>query len=75
MNLKEIEYIMKIAEEKNITRAAERLFITPSALNQQLHRLETELGVPLFYRNGNRWYPTQAGEIYLDSARELLRIK
>lgn len=36
MNLKEIEYIVKIAEEGNITHAAEKLFITPSALNQQL---------------------------------------
>ena len=36
MNLKEIEYIVKIAEERNVTRAAEKLFITPSALNQQL---------------------------------------
>ena len=40
MNLKEIEYIVKIAEERNVTRAAEKLFITPSALNQQLLHLE-----------------------------------
>ena len=40
MNLKEIEYIVKIAEERNVTRAAEKLFITPSALNQQLLQLK-----------------------------------
>lgn len=40
MNLKEIEYIVKISEERNVTRAAEKLFITPSALNQQLLHLE-----------------------------------
>ena len=36
MDLKQIEYILKIAEEQNITHAAEKLFITQSALNQPL---------------------------------------
>ena len=36
MDLKQIEYILKIAEENNITHAAEKLFITQPALNQQL---------------------------------------
>lgn len=40
MDLKQIEYILKIAEEQNITHAAEKLFITQSALNQQLLKLE-----------------------------------
>ncbi len=35
MDTRQIEYILKIAEENNITRAAEKLFITQSALNQQ----------------------------------------
>ena len=51
MDLKQIEYILKIAEEQNITHAAEKLFITQSALNQQLLKLEKELGTPLFYRS------------------------
>ena len=38
MDLKQLEYIIKIAEENNITRAAEKLYITQSALNQQLLR-------------------------------------
>ena len=46
MDTKQIEYIIKIAEENNITRAAEKLFITQSALNQQLLKLEKELGIP-----------------------------
>lgn len=44
MDLKQIEYIIKIADEKSITRAAEKLFLTQSALNQQLLRLEKALG-------------------------------
>lgn len=39
MDLKQIEYIVKIAETGNITRAAEQLFVTQSALNQQLLKL------------------------------------
>lgn len=75
MNLKEIEYIVKIAEEQNVTHAAEKLFITPSALNQQLLHLEREIGTPLFFRSRNGWQPTEAGAIYLSAARELLNIK
>ena len=75
MDLKQIEYILKIAEEKNITHAAEKLFITQSALNQQLLKLEKELGCPLFYRSRTDWRPTPAGEIYLDTARQILMLK
>lgn len=75
MDTKQIEYILKIAEENNITRAAEKLFITQSALNQQLLKLEKELGTPLFHRSRTNWRPTEAGNIYIQGARELLRIK
>lgn len=46
MDTRQIEYILKIAEENNITHAAAKLFITQSALNQQLIKLENELGTP-----------------------------
>ena len=75
MNLKEIEYIVKIAEERNVTRAAQKLFITPSALNQQLLHLERDIGTPLFNRSRTGWTPTEAGEVYLGTAREMLRMK
>ena len=48
MNFKILEYIVAIAETGNVTKAAERLFISQSGLNQQLIKLETELGTPLF---------------------------
>ncbi|HJC46651.1 MAG TPA: LysR family transcriptional regulator [Candidatus Lachnoclostridium pullistercoris] len=75
MDLRQLEYIVKIAEENNITRAAEKLFITQSALNQQLLRLEKELGTPLFYRSRTNWRPTEAGMVYLENARKILQIK
>ncbi|MGW9019120.1 LysR family transcriptional regulator, partial [Priestia megaterium] len=43
MDLKQLEYMIKIAEENNITKAADKLFVTQSALNQQLLKLEREL--------------------------------
>lgn len=75
MDTKQIEYILKIAEEHNITRAAEKLHLTQPALNQQLLRLERELGLQLFYRSRSNCHPTEAGKIYLENARKMLQIK
>ncbi len=70
-----MEYIIRIAEERSITRAAEKLFITQSALNQQLQKLEKDLGMPLFIRTRSDWHPTPAGEVYIQSAKQILNIK
>lgn len=75
MDLKQLDYIVAIADHGNITKAAEAMFITQSGLNQQLIRLENELGIQLFYRTKRHLHPTQAGQIYIESAREILKIK
>lgn len=75
MDLKQIEYIVKIDDERSITRAAEKLYLTQSALNQQLLHLEKDLGAQLFHRSKSDWRPTAIGQVYLDNAREILRIK
>lgn len=75
MDFKQLEYIVKIAEEKNITHAAEKIFITQSALNQQLLKLEKELGTQLFNRERNNWSLTNAGKIYIENAKQILKIK
>lgn len=75
MDVKQIEYIVKIADERSITRAAQKLYLTQSALNQQLLRLERDLGTQLFYRSKSDWRPTPVGEVYLEHAREILRIR
>ena len=48
MDLRQIENIIAIEQEQSISRAAEKLFLPQSALNQQLLKLEKELGTPLF---------------------------
>ncbi|HAE62098.1 MAG TPA: transcriptional regulator [Eubacteriaceae bacterium] len=75
MNLRQLEYILKIAEENNITKAAEKLFITQPALNQQLLNLEKELGTQLFHRSRTNWHPTKAGVVYIENARKILQLK
>ncbi|MBQ6774461.1 MAG: LysR family transcriptional regulator [Synergistaceae bacterium] len=75
MDLKQIEYIIAIDEQQSITRAADKLHVTQSALNQQLLRLEDDLNVKLFERGKRIMIPTYAGKIYLDSARKILEIK
>ncbi len=75
MNFRELEYLLKLEEEKNVTKAAQKLFVTPSALNQHLHKLEDEIGTPLFLRTDEGWVPTEAGEVYLDASKKILNIK
>lgn len=75
MDTKLIEYILKIYEEENITRAAEKLCITQSALNQQLLKLEKELDTQLFKRNRVSLKPTKSGEIYVENAKKILLLK
>lgn len=75
MDFKQLEYIVQIAETNNITKAAQKLFISQSALNQQLLNLEHELGIQLFYRSRTNWRMTEAGEIYVKNAKECLRIR
>lgn len=75
MDLHLLENIVCIADEKSITRAAEKRYVTQSALNQQLQKLEVELGTPLFIRSRGNWQPTEAGEVYLAAARQMLLLK
>ena len=76
MDLTSIKYIVTIAEEKKISKAAEKLFITSSALSQAVKKLEKELGIPVFEKiNGHTFNLTDGGKIYVDAAKEILAIK
>ncbi len=75
MDLRQIAYIVKIADEGTITKAAQQLYISQSGLNQQLLKLEKELGLPLFHRGKYDLRPTQAGQIYIAYGRRILEQK
>lgn len=63
-----------IAESGSFTRAAPRLFRTPSALSMQIKRLEETLGKTLFVREARRVLPTPEGELLLGYGRRLLKL-
>ena len=62
MNLEQIKYFLGLADELHFWRAAEKMFITQSALSRQIQALEQELGVQLFDRNNRNVKLTKAGE-------------
>ena len=68
---KGIEYILEVARCGGITKAAENLFITPSALSKFVQAREAELQVKLFHRVGKRFVLTQAGEYYVQKIGEI----
>ena len=75
MDLKQLEYIAAIAEERSISKAAKRFFLSPSALSQYLKRLEeTEHLPPLFYRHNKEFLLTDAGRIYVNGALTILSL-
>ena len=61
MELKELEYIVAVAEERSISKAADRLYLAQSSLSQFVSRYEAELGVKLFKRTSGGVRPTAAG--------------
>lgn len=72
MDLKQLEYFVAIAEEGKITLAAQRLNIAQPPLSMQLKKLEDELGVTLFDRTSRRLQITDAGQLFLSRARQIL---
>ncbi|WP_215700383.1 LysR family transcriptional regulator [Clostridium sp. MCC353] len=75
MYLNSLEYMIVLAEEKNFTRAAERICISQPALSKAISKLEQDLGVALFNRKEKTVSLTAAGEIYLESARKMLSLR
>lgn len=72
MELKELEYIVAIAEEGSVSKAAEKLFLAQSSLSQFLSRYEKELGAKIFIRTASGMRPTNAGEDFIQQSKELL---
>ena len=75
MDVKILEYILEIANQKNITKAAEALFVSQSSLSQSLMKLEQELGTELFIRKKNQLTVTDAGQLYIAAAKRVLQIQ
>ncbi|QFY09461.1 LysR family transcriptional regulator [Nonomuraea phyllanthi] len=72
MDLRQLEYFVAVAEERNFTRAAERVHISQSGVSAQIRQLERELGAELFDRSGRTATLTVAGKAALEHARAAL---
>ena len=68
MDLKQMHYVITIAKEKNITKAAERLYISQSSLSYTLSMVEKEVGRPLFIRRKSGVELTSSGEKFYSAA-------
>ena len=77
MNLKEQQYVYTLARCRSLSRAAEALFISPSALSVYISNLEKNHGVPLFKRVGKEktFVLTPIGEEYVQRAEKMLEMK
>jgi DNA-binding transcriptional LysR family regulator len=72
MELRQLEHFVAVAEERNFTRAAERVVIVQSGLSSSIRALEAELGAELFVRSTRRVSLTPAGQALLPEARRSL---
>ncbi len=72
MNLRDLKYIIAVAETRHFGRAAERCFVSQPTLSGQIKKLEEELGVTLFERTNRSVEVTPIGQTILAHARQLL---
>jgi DNA-binding transcriptional LysR family regulator len=70
--LRQLRYFVTVAEERNFTRAAQRLHIAQQSLSQQIQTLERQLGVTLLRRSSRGAEPTDVGTVLLREARAVL---
>lgn len=73
LNYNHLRYFWAVAHDGSLTRAAERMNLSQSALSVQIRKLEHQLGHPLFERAGRRLILTEAGRIALDYADTVFR--
>lgn len=74
MNIKEFEYIVEIARQESISKAASRLYLSQPTLTKFLKKIEDEFETPLFDRVGKKMILTAAGKCCVKKAEEILEL-
>lgn len=72
MELKQLEYFLRLCEDKTFSRAAQNLYLTHQGLNKAIRSLEEELGVSLYWKDKRNIVLTDAGEEFSRQARVVL---
>lgn len=75
MDFRELQYVVTVADCRNITQASKELFISQPSLSHALAQIEKEVGAKLFDRSHQPLTLTDAGRIYVKTARLILREK
>ncbi|QKT07620.1 LysR family transcriptional regulator [Gordonia sp. X0973] len=75
MEFRQLEYLVAVATQGGFSRAAQSCFVSQSAVSHQVAALERELGVELFERSGRSVTLTEAGQVLLPRAQEMLRLR
>jgi len=73
MNLRDLRYLVALADERHFGKAAERCYVSQPTLSAQIRKLEEYLGVPLVERQPRRIALTEPGERIVERARRLLQ--
>jgi LysR family nitrogen assimilation transcriptional regulator len=74
MNLRQLKYFSAVVEVGNMTRAADQLHVSQTALGMQIRQLEEDLGVALLVRHSRGIEATQAGKLLHARALDILRL-
>ncbi len=72
MDLRDFQYLIALAEEGSISKAADRLYMAQSSLSQFLQQYENELGVKLFIRTSRGIRPTSNGAVFVEHLRQII---
>ncbi|WP_418139757.1 LysR family transcriptional regulator [Oceanimonas smirnovii] len=70
LNPRALRYLNEVASQGSLRKAAARLNIDVSAISRQLHQLEEEIGLPIGYRSGQGFMPTEVGEELISLYRQ-----
>jgi LysR family transcriptional regulator, transcription activator of glutamate synthase operon len=72
-DIRRLTLLLEVVEQGSITAAAEMMLYSPSAVSQQLRKLEQEVGQPLLSRRSRGVVPTEAGQVLAGHARKIVR--
>lgn len=75
MNMKQLRYVLVLANEGSFSKAADTLGITQPSLSQYIKKIEKQMNVQLFDRTGGDVRITDAGRVYIDIGRKILDLE